>query len=395
MATFHQARWSAGFHEPLTTEEFLSPARVFRRNPYEVVPWTPPSDWDARASEILRELGIAGARGRHVAHLSNGELRKLLLAQALLADPALLILDDPLGGMDPSSRGQVLGVLERRHREGQTLVLAAPRPEPFAALCTHHLELPGPEPPAPRPRLAVAAPPAPTADVEGAVLEVRGASVWVKGRVLLHPVELRIEPGQHWLVSGPNGAGKSTLLALISGDHPQAYANDVRVGGRRLEPGFGRSQRREQIGLMSSELASHYPGGWTLADVVRSGMRRTLGVYEGPSLVEEEALAEVLSAFGLWAQRDLRFENVSESMRRRALIARALLPKPPLLLLDEPTQGLELSARETVLRAIDETVAGGRTTLLMVSHYREERPACVSHELALCEGRVAFCGPLR
>jgi molybdate transport system ATP-binding protein len=221
------------------------------------------------------------------------------------------------------------------------------------------------------------------------------ATVAVDGCVLLHPLAFCVEEGQHWLVCGPNGAGKSTLLALITGDHPQAYANDIRVMGHALGAGYGRNQRRALIGHMSPELAWHYPGGWALADVVCSGVDGTLGVHRRGATGDVGRLAWLLETFNLTQVAGAPFGNLTEPEQRCALIARALLESPPLVLLDEPTQGLDAAERERVWEAVDETVKSGPTTLLMVSHYREERPRCITHELVLEGGRAAYCGPLR
>jgi molybdate transport system ATP-binding protein len=426
VATFHQARWHSAFCDPDTVEAFLSEHRVFDLNEFEV---PPPSllsaDYASRRRELLGEMGIEYVLERRVAALSNGELRKLLLARALLAKPRLLLLDDPLGGLDPAARRQVLQALIRSCEAQQTLesaasqpaawrepgepitlVVATPRPEEIQPLVRRTFELeatrafvPDKTPLAKQP-LKPAAPAndesarAHASHDRGPVLKLTRASVSAGATTILHDVTFEVRLGEHWLITGHNGSGKSTLLALLLGDHPQSYVANLEVLGLRAQPGVTRWERQRRIGFMAPELAMHYPPGWTVGDVVLSGLFSTIGRFAEVDAATETQAQFWLSQFDLATRTSVPFGNLTEAEQRRALLARALVRRPALLLLDEPTQGLTEVDRARIFHTLDTVTAGGDHTLLLVSHHPDERPRCITHYLDLEAGRVVSQGPI-
>jgi len=421
VASFHQARWHAQFSEPETVSRCLEARRVLGLNDFEVVTGALLSpDHELRKVAVTQQLGIAHLLERRVAALSNGEMRKLLIARAILARPRLLLLDDPLGGLDPDARRAVIDALaglcesepgaprasqsawlEPGH--AMTLVIATPRPEEVAQLTTRSYIL------APK---GASVPPI-TQQVDNKVLAVGAddtcppraasgarlvklncATVKVPGTTILDRVSLEVRDGEHWLITGPNGSGKSTLLALLLGDHPQSYVADLEVLGARAQPGVPLFERQRRLGFMAPELAMHYPPGWTVNDVVTSGFGATIGQFREVSSVERELVERWMSRLKLTHCSNVPLGALSEAEQRRALLARALVRQPTLLLLDEPTQGLADAERHEMHDLLDATAANSATTLLVVSHHPEERPLCISHHLALKLGRVVFAGPL-
>ncbi len=425
VATFHQARWHELFTEPDTVQAFLSERRVVGLNDFE----SPPdglitADHDSRRLQVLRQLGIDQLLYRRVAALSNGELRKLLLARALLARPRLLLLDDPLGGLDPLARSLVIEALVRigedsvpfvdsnrtawrEPGEAITLVVTTPRPEELQPLITRTVEL--------RPlRVSVPQNPHISNPVLAAVVDDRridddtrrpsqgvacvvklsNASVMAGALAILDSVTFEVREGEHWLITGPNGSGKSTLLALLLGDHPQSYVVDLEVLGLRATPGVSRFERQRRIGFMAPELALHYPMGWAVRDVVLSGFMASIGRYAD---VNDEQLAHTerwLLRLDLSSRADVPFGILTEAEQRRVLLARALVRTPALLLLDEPTQGLAEVERTKIYDLLDAVIETSDFTLLLVSHHPEERPRCITHHLGLRSGRAVARGPL-
>lgn len=431
--SFHQARWHEDWTEPLDVDCFLEPASVFGIRPYEIVaPDRIPEDFAERKRLACARLGLEPLLSRRIAHLSNGELRRALLARAWLARPRLLVLDDPLGSLDQEGRLTLTECLRVWATEGIHLLITTPRPEEFRTIASHACILErggiarqGPFEECfgatPAPLTTPAREPHPPGDArqplhggtraEGRTRvadehslpgEITPASLVVCRQVtvragdkrLLAAVDWVVNPGEHWLVTGPNGAGKSTLFAVLVGDHPQAYANDVRVCGLRLGPGTSLWDLRRKLGFMSPELVHHYPTGWSALEVVSSGFERTLGVYAEQQDYVRETARGALDQLGLSAQAPQRFGSLSESQQRRVLLARALMGSPRVLLLDEPTQGLEPGASEVVVGAIEEALAHTGLSVLLVTHRPEERPRGMTHHLELREGRVVRRGTL-
>jgi len=432
-ATFHQARWHTSFTEPTTVATFLGPRCTYGLREFEQCPaGLEFPDHEKHLGELLAALGLEYLLTRPVSALSNGELRRLLLARALLARPRLLLLDDPLGGLDPDARGRVVDVLNRFARQEcvfphlgtqrndaaekrglMTMVYTTPRPEELASLATRVFTLKTPEAHVPRrhnhgpsmtprndgpstiPRrhltheaaVVLAAEPAP-AQAPTVILRLRDATVRAGATTLLDCVSLEVMRGQHWLVTGPNGAGKSTLLALLLGDHPQSYAVDLEVLGLRAGPGVPLRERQRRIGFMAPELAAHYPSLWSVREVVLSGINASIGQYETPSAVDEQSTDRWLDRLALHVKRNCPLASLSEVETRKVFLARALIRHPALLLLDEPTQGLAPLQSTEMLDIVDSVVRQTGVTLLLVSHHALEQPRCITHHLALDRGRV-------
>jgi molybdate transport system ATP-binding protein len=421
LATFYQARWHAQFTEPDTVQSFLRVQRVCGLHDFEVPPeGLIAPDHDERCLTILGDLGIAHLTSRRVAALSNGELRKLLLACALLARPRFLLLDDPLCGLDPDARPLVTEALSRYCRstlvvhprnceprawrepgEPLTLVVASPRPEELQSLITRTVELAATRVSVPHKNKFISLDNKQKSGAESCecerappVVKLVNASITAGECKLLDSVSLVVQKGEHWVITGPNGSGKTTLLALLRGDHPQSYVVDLEVLGLRAEPGVPLLERQRRIGHMAPELALHYPPLWTARDVVLSGFAATMGRHADVHQADQRSAEYWLKRLELTPLGTVPFGVLSEAEQRRTLLARALVREPALLLLDEPTQGLAESERAEIYELLDEVAANGNCTLLLVSHHPEERPRCMTHHLMLREGRVARQGPL-
>ena len=212
-------------------------------------------------------------------------------------------------------------------------------------------------------------------------------------RILTH-VTWSVDEGQYWVLLGPNGAGKTTI-ARIAAARLFPSAGTVEVLGERL----GRvdiSELHPRIGLCSSALARTVMGGESVLSVVLSASYGKVGVwreeYEDLDVERARALLDALGAAPL-ARRP--WGSLSSGERKRVEIARALMPDPELLVLDEPAAGLDVAGRELLLAALSEIIAApGAPSMLLVTHHLEEIPVGFTHALALREGMVRGTGPL-
>lgn len=417
-STFYQSRWHHGFDEgEWTVADFLSLDQVREINPFEVAPQRGNAAEFARLRRAyVRWMGIRDLLNRRVAHLSNGEIRKALLVRALLRRPRLLILEDPYAGLDPATRKRLGGVLDRLLRAGWPVLLLSHRPEDIPALTTHVLALdergmigqglkatvlrqfenrlaaPGGTPAAVvRPRRssrnsAVRSPTVP-------LVELRDVSVVAGRKRILWRLTWTIRRGEQWALFGPNGAGKTTLLNLIQGDHPQAYAQDLRLFGRASDSTQAVWEARRQIGWLSPELHFHYPPDWPVLDVVCSGYFNSLGLFESCSRRQRAAARRWLTELNLAGESQRCFGELSFGRQRLVLLARAVVKRPRLLILDEACQGLDAPQRRAVLAAVDHLVAQTGASLIFTTHHAGERPRCITRVLRLKAGRVVRGGP--
>lgn len=212
--------------------------------------------------------------------------------------------------------------------------------------------------------------------------------------VLLDDVSLLVEEGQRWIVMGPNGAGKSTMINIAAArSHPTT--GNVSILGEVLGA-VDVFDLRPSIGLSSTLLAEQVPGNETVRNLVVTAAYGVTGrwreVYEPEDLQRAEHL---LSRWGIAKYADRRFRTLSEGERKRALIARAMMTDPELLILDEPGAGLDLAGRETLVRSLSQLAADPLSpTQILVTHHVEEVPPNFTHALLLREGRVVSAGPI-
>jgi molybdate transport system ATP-binding protein len=218
-------------------------------------------------------------------------------------------------------------------------------------------------------------------------VRIRGKQACNSGdKTILRDITWTVHEGERWAVLGPNGSGKTTLLSLICGDHPQAFANHVRVFGKqRGEETLWELKR--QIGLVSPELHACFPRMRTAFNAAATGFEGHL--TPGPhSPVQEAAVAKLFAAFGLNDIAARPWWTLSVGTQRAVLFVRAVASTPPLVILDEPFQGMDADQVHQ-LRGWLDTNLHPTQTLLMVTHRADELPACVGHRLTLADGRVA------
>lgn len=228
-------------------------------------------------------------------------------------------------------------------------------------------------------------------------LEIEDVVVKVVGKTLLTGVDWRVGHGQHWVILGPNGAGKTTLLSLAAAvRHPTQ--GTVTVLGHRLGRVDIRELRRH-IGLVAAsqrlvdeELLEEE--GATAHTVVLTGHTGTSApLWDRYGPAERERAHGLLADLGCKDLAERPFRVCSQGERGRIRVARALMPDPALLLLDEPFAGLDLPAREDLIGAIEDLSARPELTTVTVTHHLEEVPATTTHVLLMRDARVLAAGP--
>jgi molybdate transport system ATP-binding protein len=216
---------------------------------------------------------------------------------------------------------------------------------------------------------------------------MRGVFVAYGGRPILRDVSWTVRAGERWAVLGPNGSGKTTLLSLVCGDHPQAYANDVRLFGRRRGTDESIWDVKRQIGLVSPELHLYFTEPITAAQAAATGFFDVLALR--PTTPGQDATVRGLfEEFGIAPLAERPFARLSTGEQRLVLLVRALVKRPPLLILDEPFQGLDEQAITRARDHLDRRLQPDQT-LVFVSHYAEEVPNTVNRRLRLEGGAVA------
>ena len=355
---------------------------------------------------LTQVLQIDSLLHKPVIQLSNGENKRLQLALTLLHRPALLIADNPFLGLDVAGRQTLQQVLKSLAEEGQQMLLiCSPQDLPpfishVALLSQGKLIFTGPpeELPAITPDLVFAnlpysedlaqLGPSPIVDSH-TFIHMENVQVKYGDRIILDDINWTVNRGECWNISGPNGAGKSTLLSLITGDNPQAYANPVYIFGKKRGSGESIWDIKKKIGFLSPELHLHFNKSQTVLETIASGWFDTIGLFRRPTEEQWESAAHWTGLLGLEAHAYQPLEVLSAGLQRIVLLARALVKNPPLLILDEPCQGLDDEQIRHFKILIDRICEKFGTTLLYVSHYSSHIPSCVTNYLYLEQGRIS------
>lgn len=226
------------------------------------------------------------------------------------------------------------------------------------------------------------------------VLQVENVTVVRDQKTILGPLTWQVNENERWVILGPNGAGKSTLFALCSSQmHPTS--GTVHILGSRLGA-VDVFELRPRIGFMGSTIVEQFPNDEKVLDVVLTAAYAVLGRWqEAYELWDESRAQALLTTLGVRELADRKFFSLSEGEKKRALIARALMADPEILLLDEPASGLDLGGREDLLKRFDSLAIDPYSpATLIITHHIEEIPAGSTHALLLKSGQIIASGPI-
>ncbi|MFY0252588.1 ATP-binding cassette domain-containing protein [Chitinophaga sp. 30R24] len=360
---------------------------------------------------LLQPLRIAPLMEKRLIKLSNGETRRIMIARALLQHPQLLMLDNPYIGLDVQARKDFSQMINEIISAGTTVLLStSPReiPEHITHILTldngtitgkytrsEFMQLPLP---------AFAAPGASLPEIAGSKIAdlvkqggnptfdtiIRMEDIQVKygENTILSNINWTVKPNEKWALLGPNGAGKSTLLSLVNGDNPQAYANKLWLFDRRRGTGESIWDIKKKIGFVSPELHQYFTSRDHCLQVICSGFHDVIGATRPVSAAQMQIARNWMEILHISSHESTPFKQVSESTQRLTLLARALVKNPPLLIFDEPCQGLDAQQKLHFKNVIEQLCTHMPVTLIFVTHYEEELPDCVDKFLRLNQGRI-------
>ena len=392
---YYQQRFNSCDSEDAdTVADYLSAIKVIKAGGY----WT--------FNKVIERLNLLSLLDKQLIKLSNGETKRLLLASALIKNPLLLLLDNPLNGLDVASRNDFNELIREISNSGISIIMAT-TPTEIPEAISHVAVLDqgkiifkglsdqfkpenllfGQSEMINKNELkelltSSAWPPYQT------IIGMDNVNISYGDKLILDQVNWQMKQGERWMLVGHNGAGKSTLLSLINGDNPQAFANKIILFDQRKGSGESIWEIKKKIGYVSPELFQYFPSGNTCIQVIESGFDDTLGLFRVSSKSKAEASLKWMKLLRIEEHAAKMFRSVPVSVQRICILARAMVKNPILLILDEPCLGLDFEQQEQYRNVIDEICSLSNLSLIYVSHYQHEMPHCITHTLKLEQGRV-------
>jgi molybdate transport system ATP-binding protein len=361
-----------------------------------------------KVDRLLRRFGLWALRGRSILALSYGQRRRALVARAFASPARVLLFDEVFNGLDTRSK-EILGQALEQPRGGHDWIITSHRPAELPGNLTHvariaagriiaagpvkhgaqlnpasnAVEGSGKASRAVRARTLTAASRARKGRAGGWLVRISNATIYRDYRPVIRNLNWTLNRGDHYAVLGANGSGKSTLINLIYGDlHP---ALGGRIERDRMPRGSRIEAWKHRVGLVSPELQANHFAAQSIEEIVISGRYSSIGLNEPPTRADHKAATKWLEFFDLEHLRHRGPRQVSYGQMRLALIARAMINDPELLLLDEPCTGLDGDVRQHVLEVLEQLAQSG-TQIVMAVHDRRDILPSVRNLLKIGKG---------
>ncbi|WP_245803531.1 ATP-binding cassette domain-containing protein [Daejeonella lutea] len=390
---YYQQRFnSMDSEDSQTVKQYLSAVRSYR----------PEGIWTLE--HTAARLMLTPLLDKQLIKLSNGETKRLMIAAALVRNPILLLLDNPLTGLDISSRAGFDKLMQEIADSGISVIMSS-SPNEIPECITHVAvvkdgfieQVPKtlfkPEHHT-RPETAVDIGELKdllstgTAQDYKIIVGMDGVTIRYGEKIILENISWRINQGERWMLGGPNGAGKSTLLSLINGDNPQAFANKIILFDKPKGKGESIWDIKKKIGFVSPELFQYFPVESSCMQIIESGFYDTMGLFRKSGEAKAAICLRWMRLLGIDQHSGTLLKSVPVSVQRLCLLARALVKNPPLLIFDEPCQGMDAEQQERFRNLVDEICKISAVSLIYVSHYESEKPSAVTKILRLDNGKV-------
>jgi len=357
---------------------------------------SPTHEQETRIEAMLGAFSLDELVARDIGTLSQGQLRRVLLARALVKQPRVVLLDEAASGLDEAARAELFAALEPLAGSGTTFVFASHRAEELPAWTTrwtisqgrlHRVEEGAGVLAIPEARYATEE--ARDASARGALFSLQGVSVLLEGAPILRDLDWVWPRGVHLRVIGENGSGKTTFLRLLGGELSPAHGGQIVRLGQINRPIW---EWRRRIALVSPLLQARFHDAISVREAVASGWE---GGFVAPRELPYEAREAVDRALDEWelnALAERRFDRFSYGQTRRVLLARSLVSSPEVVLLDEALDGLDSATRAFCFAKWRDLAQGG-THFAFASHHSSDFPNWATGAVRLEAGRIVDAKP--
>lgn len=337
----------------------------------------------ARIHEEERRYDKILIAERKLATYSSGERKKIYMDYILKENPDFIVLDNPLDHLDQESRAAFTKRLEEIAKT-KTLIQLANRASGFLPFIKNRFELQ--ENPfhlnlisatsktdnSIKKQLNLPKNGLSFSKNEVELIRLENVNVSYDGQSILKDISWTIKSDDFWQLVGPNGSGKSTLLSLINGNSTKGYGQELYLFGRKKGSGESIWEIKQKIGYFAPNMTELFQRNNTLLEMLLSGFYDSIGLYDTPSTLQRKEAAEWLKLADLLTLKNTNFNKLSPGQQRLGLILRAVVKNPPLLILDEPTEGLDDAGAQLVIDLVNMLHERSGLAIIFVSHRVEK-----------------------
>ena len=317
--------------------------------------------------------------------MSSGEQKKALLNYLLQQDPDFIILVNPYDNLDVATQSQLKEQLQDI-ASNKIVVQLVSRLDDILPDTAHFFKLDGDnlhpyestdafweENKTESTNFNGTIPPplSPISIDLKELVSFKKVSVSFDGRKVLDEIDWTIKKGEFWQLIGPNGSGKSTLLSMITGDSHKGYGEDLTIFGQKKGSGESVWGLKQKIGYYTPAITNKFRGYHTLENMIISGLHDSIGLYVQPTDSEKQLAIQWLNLLNLKDRKNDHFRDLSVGNKRLVMMARAMVKHPPLLILDEPTAGLDDSSANLFVALVNKIAKESDSTIVFVSHRKE------------------------
>lgn len=325
---------------------------------------------------------IISSKEQALKTMSSGEQKKALWSNILKESPDYIILDNPFDNLDAHFQDELKKLLTNQSNKILFIQLASrksdilPFIKKFAILKENKLKILDKKDLKFKeniPRLeGIIPPPIDKTEVdEPTLIAFKNVTVSYGRKHVLQGIDWQVKKGEFWQLIGSNGSGKTTIISMITGDSAKAFGQEIYLFGNKKGSGESVWEIKQKIGYFSPSMTDKFAGRHSIENMLISGLLDSIGLYVKPTEIHKRIIKRWLELLNLWESRNSLFKDVSLGEQRLVMTVRAMVKHPPLLILDEPTSGMDDNSAKTLVNLVNKFAHETNTSIIFVSHRKE------------------------
>ncbi len=352
------------------------------------------------------DSGITGSINQSLQSMSSGEQKRILLKYLLKSSPDYLVLDNPFDNLDKEFQIEFKKRLKTIAKNVLIIQIISRKADllPFIVNYAYLqdkdlLILPHPKhkfSDDPKEQFIGKIPePLKHIRFEGdTLIALKSVNVSYDGRPILKNITWKIGKGEFWELSGKNGSGKTTILSMITGENPKGYGQELYLFGRKKGSGESVWDIKKNIGYFTPSMTDKFTGYHSVEHMMISGILDSVGLYVKPTEAQLRLAKEWLRLINMWHLKDAHFHDLTMGQKRLVMTIRAMIKHPLLLILDEPTAGLDDESAALLVALVNKIAKESTTTIIFVSH-RAEAGLFPQYRFMLKDGKDGSIGDIQ